>query len=532
MFISPNPDHSSAKRALIASGHSKCPMRARSTKLPHNDCTKNSRNMFQTDTYRVEKHSRFAGLGVVADTVDALKPVAQAMCKPGQRGQGIASGYTYLAQFVAHDLAVTRGGTQGGIFRDEPVPNESFMHPLTLSSLYGPEDLALEADPLRLDVPAGHVKLHEFAASALEDEAPVAFDLARDENGVPFVYDGRTDDTPMLSQISALFLAYHNRCAEKLQGHFDPDAIYPICRALTVKMYHQIVRHDLLATLLHNEVHLHYSADEVLIDRGAAQSLLPSVEMTHGVSRFGHPMVRDHYRLNKRAAPVTLLNLLDGAQDLAQIREETPTFWKIDWRLFFGPEAQLSGAIEPSIAPVFADAPGEAIQIDEDCFGEWRDDLAVRDLARSVDSGLASVFALSEHLSPFFPNGHPIGGAVCFDHGHRTQNVENWCAENLGEMSEELQSFFSTDPPLSFFTLLEASWPYEQGGGEGRHLGVLGSILYAESIHAALRNASVEADEGSLARARNEVHGGEEAPWSMEGLINWLDGRSTNSAIV
>ncbi|MFY0022451.1 hypothetical protein ABTQ05_21220, partial [Acinetobacter baumannii] len=55
----------------------------------------------------------------------------------------------------------------------------------------------------------------------------------------------------------------------------------------------------------------------------------------------------------------------------------------------------------------------------------------------------------------------------------------------------------AADPPLPFFIRFEAAWGGRGGGGEGRHLGVLGSIIVAETIYGALVHAPLKAENAA-----------------------------------
>jgi hypothetical protein len=427
-------------------------------------------------------------------------------------------------------MAVLAGGTQSGEFAyQSKSPDEAYLRPLSLGSLYGPYHSPDKYDALRRGARDGAVRVHAFPRGQIDRKEPPAFDLAREDDGKAILHDPRNDDTPILSQISALFFALHNHCAALLRQRLDGDLLFEVCRDLTVETYQGIVRNDLLKTLLHPDVRQHYASKGVLIDRAATVSSLPSVELMQGVFRFGHAMVQPTYRLSGKGRPLLLTDLLRGFRNMNELRHYDPGFWKIDWRLFFGENAQKSAALAPSFAPVFAEVPGlqgsgaGKIRIGEE-HGDWRNDLVMRDLARSADSGLASLAGLIEEVRPWFDGDGPISRCVSFDSTKREAAIRQWCSAAFpGGIPDELGSFVMTDPPLGFYTLLEASLPVENGGGGGFHLGTLGSILLAEAVYAALEaSGSTFRTSQKINRLRHDVFTEGEPPATMAALIEFL----------
>lgn len=498
--------------------------------LPHSRCPALARNIFSTERDPTDPAKRFCGTGNLLQTVQEMAPLAQAMCRPGIRKTGVAAGYTYLAQLVAHDMAVLAGGTDVGAFDyQSKSPDEEYLRPLSLGSLYGqyhpPDRYAF----LRQGARDGKVRLYRFPDSVVDPQAPPAFDFVYDNDGEAIVRDVRNQDTPILSQIAALFFAFHNTCASRLRKRIDGEVLFDACRQLTVETYHEIIRKDLLTTLLHPNVRRHYDAEGILVDKGATLSSLPSVEFMHGVFRFGHAMVQPSYKLTPNGGPLLLTDLLRGLNNVGQLRDYDPGFWKVDWRMFFGPDAQLSGALAPSFAPVFAEVPdlldseAKEIRISAE-HGGWRNDLVMRDLARSADSGLSSVRHLVEHLRPLLSEDESLASCLSFDDKRREGAIQDWCSGAFPQgLPSELSSFLTSDPPLCFYTLLEASLPVEDGGGGGRHLGTLGSVLTAEAVFAALEASGDDFRTDQRVRTlRSDVFADDDSPTTMAELISFL----------
>lgn len=498
----------------------------RSETLPHTGCPLHSRNLFSGAKPTLSE-KRFRGLGRLTETVQELAPLARAMCKPGTRDPngdlGVPAGYTYLAQLVAHDVGVRAGGTVGGAFNyQSKAPDDDFLKPMTLSSVYGPvNDESAVADPDHL----GFCRVHEFERTRARPDAMASFDYHRDADSRASVYDGRNDDLPMLSQTCALFLGLHNYCAERLISLLRPDDVFRFARLLTTDVYQRIVREDMFAALLHPGVNQHYKSGDVLIDRTGSVSPLPAVECTHGTFRFGHAMVRPFYHLQENRPPITLGDLLNLPGNLVEIREHDPAFWRVDMRLFFGESdgVQKSGPLQPAMAPFFAESSRPEIEIGEE-FGTWRDDLAMRDLARSVDGGLLSVPALIEHLTPYFCDVEGFGDWLSFQTTNREAALRAWLEASVdSELPEPVMRFLCEDPPLSFYVLFEAALPVEQGGGGKKSLGVLGSILMAESVLPSIAGAGLSFGDGpKFLKAQGVAFGQDGPPSTMSELLSLL----------
>jgi len=401
-------------------------------------------------------------------------------------------------------------------------PEEDFLQPMTLSTIYGPRDEeSAVVDPAH----AGFCRVYEFERTPARPGAFAGFDFYREEDSTAAVYDGRNDDLPMLAQTCALFLGLHNYCAERISGLLRPDDVFRFARMLTTDVYQRIVREDLFATLLHPGISEHYKSGDILIDRAGSVSPLPAVECTHGTFRFGHAMVRPIYTLQENRPPITLQDLLVLPDNLVDIREHDPAFWRVDWRLFFGGSdgVQKSGSLEPALAPFFAEADHPHIKIDEE-FGNWRDDLAMRDLARSVDGGLLSVGAMIEHLTPYFSDVKGFGNWVSFSTAEREAALKAWIESSIDEeLPDAVMRFLCEDPPLSFYVLFEAALPPEQGGGGKKSLGVLGSILLAESVLPSIDGAGLSFGDGpKFLKAQSTAFGHAGPPSSMLELLSLL----------
>src|SRR5947208_4455668 len=212
----------------------------------------------------------------------------------------IPSGYTYLLQFVAHDLVHSAiplsvaGGLGGGAANARRTP-------LRLDTLYGsgpvgsPHIYALDAPnddrrtKLRLgrmrwkeNEPATGCPFRDIARARAENVTGIDRSIAGHRVALTeaLVADPRNDDHAIMSQLTALFALLHNglidlvREREPATGHNARlGAAYTrfLCaRGAVTAIYHNILRKDLMRRVLHPAIHAAYcGADPDFIDRRA-----------------------------------------------------------------------------------------------------------------------------------------------------------------------------------------------------------------------------------------------------------------------
>lgn len=427
----------------------------------------------------------------------------------GDRRPGtLPAGYTYFAQLLVHDLCKP---TFGGVMLQKPRARTMRMamaappprRPgLMLDSILGAENTGLS--------PRG---IYRFKGSAADPGRPIAVDLDRRHDpargcDMAIVADLRNDDTPMLAQLSALFAAFFLTARARLARPMGADAEAG-ARALTVEVFHRLLRKDLLARLLHPDVaRLYLRRNVPFTDPAAANPWAPvPIEATNAVLRFGHAMVRPAYLLNDRSQPPSALpDLMRGLSRLEAGRARNANLWRVDWRLFFGDRAQLAGRIGPAMTPGLVER--DSLRIDHRLSPDlgWDHDLAFRDMARSADSGLQRVADLVASLTPHYG---PRGWGA-FDAGERAALMAGWPAEVAG------------DPPLGLFCLVEAG-ATGAGYGGGRTLGALGSLILAETVLAEIaRGQEWLAREGLVRPARSAIFGTARLPATMTGFIDFM----------
>ena len=263
----------------------------------------------------------------------------------GSESRHIPAGFTYLAQFVDHDITFDPVSVLDAV--NDPYALENFRTPrLDLDSVYGTgrqdQPYLYEPDGVRLVVGG---------------DGTVA-DLPR-LHGRAVIGDPRNDEHLIIAQLQLLFIQFHNAVAAGLPGDLTGEARLRAAQRTVRRHYQWIVLHELLDHVLGDLAH------EVRRERRfydwATHPFIP-VEFSAGAYRFAHSMIRGSYSVNDAhrdkpilAAPDTLgeTEHLTGGRPL-------PGELQIDWRFFFalGPgPPQMSRAIDRHFNGLFRQLP-------------------------------------------------------------------------------------------------------------------------------------------------------------------------------
>jgi hypothetical protein len=447
----------------------------------------------------------------------------------GWENPGVPSGYTYLLQFIAHDLVHSAIPLSVTGKLSLEIANAR-RAPLRLETLFGSGPVGspfIYAQDTANDERRTKLRLGRMRWQNHDVEAGCPFrDIARTpaenvtgiDRGVPgrraarteaLVADPRNDDHALMSQLTALFSHTHNGLVDMVRrgepaaaANTHLDAAYKrfLCaRDGLTAIYHNIIRKDLMRRLLHPAVHAAYAgATPGFIERpedfghGVQGEWRIPLEFSHGAFRFGHAMVRPEYVINDLSTH-DLVNTLEKNSANDPVNMPLDSTWIVRWSRFF----EIAGSrpnFSRRIGPFLSDGLGHD-QIFPAVDHTNRVGLLYRDLLGSALAGLWSVDALIAEIAGRRP--HFIGmSRLLADRSFRVGRIRDWLAREPtygGLTSDDIETL-ANDPPLPFFILFEAM---QQAKAEGLHLGPLGSIVVAEVIFGALERAAVAAVSGT-----------------------------------
>jgi len=273
---------------------------------------------------------------------------------------GIPAGYTYLGQFIDHDITFDPASSLQSL--NDPDALVDFRTPaLDLDNLYGrgPDD-----QPYMYETDGVHFA---FGRALTRNGKPSKDqkDLLRTEKSDrALIGDKRNDENVIVSQLQGVFLRFHNFVADLLLEKSSKTSFAEIQRA--VRWHYQwIVLHDFLPRIVGTDtVHsvlphlkkgtsLYQDKPQLHFYHWKNLPFMP-VEFSVAAYRFGHSMIRPIYRLNtelgNRASAEDVKRGVGGRQFIfAAIRDQGlngfrrfPDTWAIDWNLFFETRRKLN----------------------------------------------------------------------------------------------------------------------------------------------------------------------------------------------
>ena len=438
---------------------------------------------------------------------------------------GIDAGYTYLGQFIDHDITFDPASSlQKSNDVDALV---DFRTPrLDLDSVYGrgPDDqpYMYEASGRKFQFgrklfegKGGRVIAHDLPRHTWTD--------AKGEHHRALIGDKRNDENVIISQLHGVFLRFHNRMADD-----NPKLDFTEIQRRVRWHYQYVVLHDFLykriakqsvveSILPHLKSHksIYEDSPRLLFYKPKNDAFLP-IEFSTAAYRFGHSMVRPIYRLNTKLTggnnpdstnPNEKARGIDGRQFIfAGLKErglngfdEFPQEWGIDWDLFFDltsdkgnrngiDRTQPAYKIDASLVNPLAFLP-EFSQVNSipplDSIEKLQAkpitgkvaNLAFRNLLRGMAMGLPSGqdVARAMGLTPLSDKDLKVGKATNLD--------EYNALHSISEIDQK--GSFIGKAPLWYYILAEAQHDWFQNGGTPEtpvKLGEVGSRIVVETL--------------------------------------------------
>jgi hypothetical protein len=277
-------------------------------------------------------------VGALNGPMDAKDPPPPAPNPQSPDNPRITAGFTFLGQFIDHDL--TFDPTSSLERQVDPEAIENFRTPaFELDSVYAS---GRAASPHLYDARSSRVKLLiETVPDTTED------DLPRNSQHTALIGDPRNDENLIVAGLHLAFLKFHNAVVDHLQAQKPPPAdVFAEAQRLVRWHYQWIVLHEFLPltvgdTLVNQILEVEPEVGEERAPRRDPrpgrkvydwrhEPFIP-VEFSVGAYRFGHSQIRPGYRVNPNlAAPIFAA---PGATDLSGGKRGPDRF--VDWRHFF-----------------------------------------------------------------------------------------------------------------------------------------------------------------------------------------------------
>jgi hypothetical protein len=281
----------------------------------------------------------------------------------------IPAGYTYLGQFIDHDLTFDTASSLDR--QNDPDALTNFRSPrFDLDCIYGrgPVD-----DPFIYDKAAGGEKM---LIGRHDDED----DLPRNLQDTALLGDPRNDENIFVSQLQLTMLKFHNKVLDLVKGDAGlkrgSETDFEAAQRIVRWHYQWLVVHDFLRRVVGRKMlgevldeTRRYPRVERRFYKWTNDPFMP-VEFSVAAYRFGHSMIRGRYKLNTFVPALPTFTPEPVSQN--PLRHFggfriLPPFWTIEWARFFeigdpNPEEgfpQASRLIDSKLANVLAALPPE-----------------------------------------------------------------------------------------------------------------------------------------------------------------------------
>jgi len=397
-----------------------------------------------------------AGPDAIEKLADRLDP---GLVGPSRENVNIPAGYTYLGQFIDHDLTFDAGSKIDGDNDPDALVNFRSAR-FDLDSLYGsgPADQPFLYD---WDDPHPGVKLLVGHNPSGHCWAPC--DLPRNEQQRAIIGDSRNDEHLIISQLHLLFIRFHNSVVCELHRRDNTligNALFDEAHRMVRWHYQWIVLHDFLKHVISPDLW------KVLLPRlhGDRGEEVDPAACTWNVARMPVEFsINEPHACPGAAVPLFPDPKRPDAGDLGGFRR-LPGTLQIEWTRFFGPSPRVSSMVlDHRLTLPLASLPPDGAS------------LARLNLRRSAALGL--------------PAGSDVARALGFDALSDDELFPPtfWPADGSDARAAVLR-----DPPLWFYVLREAA----KRGNSGAWLGPVGGRIVAEVLI-----GLVEADPSSYLHA-------------------------------
>jgi hypothetical protein len=422
----------------------------------------------------------------------ARRKLAKAMTETGGTDSTIPAGYTYLGQFIDHDLTFDRTKVALGEDVSPSELRQGRSPSLDLDSLYG----AGPDDP-------GSEKFYESGGRRLKMgrttglggppfQGREGFDLPRHpDRKLATIPDPRNDENLIVAQTHLAFIRFHNRVVAEL-GAVPAAQRFTRARRQVVKHYQWMIRHDYLPRICDPAV-----VDDVFtngrrfFEVGADPTETPTmpVEFSVAAFRLGHSMIRSRYSWNVAfddgSGTLPLLFDFSGTSGFLGKGTRLPSNWIADWRRMYAfaqnalkvPPAKFNFAkrIDTRLVDPLGQLPPGSFGLKQPPQDPLVANLAFRNLERASMMRLATGQGMVQKL-------RNKGLTVTALTDAQLRNGSG--GASIADLTNEEEATFLDRTPLWFYILREA----EFNGGK---LAGVGARIVAETFHRAIEGSRI-----------------------------------------
>jgi hypothetical protein len=446
---------------------------------------------------------RFSRIGPRGARLPAglVKKLARAMVVTGGGDggpRGVPAGYTYLGQFIDHDLTMDRTGLVLGEQVDPTELLQGRSPRLDLDSLYGAGPTSQHS--ARFYSPDGlHLRTGDTIAVP-PDAAKAGHDLPRAGIGRSaqakrraVIPDPRNDENLIVAQTHVAMIRFHNRIVDKVPASVPPAQRFSHARKRVTLHYQWLVRHDYLPRICQaailDDVWAH---GRVLVEPDARPTDVPAMPIEFSVAAFrlGHSMVRESYNWNRRfpgqQGSLDYMFAFSGLGGDLGGELRLISSWVADWRRMYDfvsgghPGLKAPGGVNRAmrIDTLLTDPLGN---LPASVFGgaatirdnDLRRNLAFRNLTRAGMVKLATGQGMAALLAK---------RGVAVTELTRAQILNGSGGAKLDRLTSAEKDALATRTPLWFYVLREA----EHNGGRLRDVG---ARIVAETFHRAIQGS-------------------------------------------
>ena len=425
------------------------------------------------------------------------RKLARAMTA-GRGGFGnVPAGYTYVGQFVDHDLTFDRSTVALG--ENIPISQLKLMRSpaLDLDSLYGagpgdPESAKFYSDGV-------HLKMGKTdAVGPPPFQARDGFDLPRvggsgskAKKRKANIPDPRNDENLAVAQTHLAMIRFHNRVVDSLPNAMPATEKFAKARDTVTRHYQWMLKTDYLPRIVAPGVVTNvFNQGRKAFEVGANANEIPTmpIEFSIAAFRLGHAMIRDAYDWNAAfpsgEGTLGFLFEFSGLSGTLFDGVRLPSNWIADWRRLYdfkkeqnrndlAPPGSVNKAmrIDTTLAPTLHALPTGTTG---DGTGGIHDDLAFRNLRRARMVRLATGQQMATVLK---------GKGVTLTRLTRPQLRNGKNGAGLDGLTPGQRDGLLTNTPLWFYILREAEL------NNGRLNGV-GARIVAETFHRAMEGST------------------------------------------